>query len=137
MNKPTDFAAMFRTAFGEQGIPIPADAGRYTAWAKGNVEALLESSRILGEGLQKLGQAMMAEGKATIETLTQASSATSLADAATPADLLKIQGDLLRSQFETGLAFSSKQGEAMFKLTSEALAPIARRMSQAGELFKA
>lgn len=137
MNKPIDFATMFRTAFGEQGTrtnPGINPAG-YTAWATGNVEALLESTRIFGDGLQKLGHAMMADGKAALESLTQ--EATALAQAATPVDLFKAQGDLLRRQVETGLTLASKQGEAILKLTSEALAPIARQVSRAGELLKA
>ncbi len=44
--------------------------GEYTEFTKGNVEAVVESGKILATGLKELGGSLVEEGKAAFETIT-------------------------------------------------------------------
>lgn len=105
--------------------------GELTEFTKGNVEAVVASSKILGSGLQELGTAYVADGKAAIETLT--AEVKELAAVKSPVDFFKLQGEIMRRNFDASLAFASKNSEALLKLTNEAVAPISGRVSLAVE----
>jgi len=137
----TNFTAAIKTAFAdvqekakgayEKGA---ASLSEGTEMAKGNVEAVVESSKILADGLQKLGTDFVAESRGAFETLT--AEAKELAAVKTPADFFKLQSDLLRKNFDAAVAFSSKQTEAFVKLGSDSIAPISRRVTLAVESLK-
>lgn len=105
-----------------------------TEFAKGNVEAVVESSKILAEGLQKLGNEFVAESRVAFDTLT--AEAKDLAAVKTPTDFFKLQSDLMRKHFDSAVAYGSKQTEAMVKLSTESMAPISRRVTLAMEAIK-
>jgi phasin family protein len=137
----TDFTATIKSALAD--VPGKAKAAyekgaaslsEGTEFAKGNVEAVVESSKILVEGLQKLGTDLVAESKGAFETLT--AEAKDLAAAKTPTDFFKLQSDLLRKHFDSAVAFNSKQTEAFVKLGTESIAPISRRVTLALEAIK-
>lgn len=108
--------------------------GEITEFTKGNVEALVESSKILAAGAQDLGSTYVAESRAAFETLS--ADVKELATAKTPADFIKLQGDLLRRNFDAAVAAGSKNSEAFLKLANEAFAPISGRFSLAVEKVK-
>lgn len=141
MTKTADITAAVKTAFADiqgkaktayaKGSEVVGEAGTFT---KGNVEALVESGKILSTGLKELGTGLVAEGKGAFETLT--ADVKELASAKTPTDFFKLQSDLLRKQFDASVAFGSKQSEALLKLASEAAAPVSGRVSLAVEKIK-
>ena len=104
-------------------------------FSKGNVEALVESGKILSTGLKGLTEELVTESRTAFETLT--AEVKELASAKTPTDFFKLHSDLLRKQFDTAVAFSSKQSEALIKLAGEASAPVSTRVSLAVEKIKA
>jgi phasin family protein len=106
-------------------------AGEASDFTKGNIEALVESSKILAENLQDFGKAYADESKAVFETLT--GDMKELAAVKSPTELFQLQGKLMRRNFDSLVAFSSKSSEAMVKLANEAMAPISSRMSLAAE----
>lgn len=108
--------------------------GEVTEFAKGNVEALVESGKILAAGVQELGTAYVSESRTAFETLT--TDVKELASSKTPADFLKLQGELLRRNFDAAVAAGSKNSEAVLKLANEAFAPISGRFSLAVEKVK-
>lgn len=108
--------------------------GEVSEFAKGNVEALVESGKIFAAGVQELGTAYVSESRSAFEALT--TDVKELASSKTPADFLKLQSDLLRRNFDAAVAASSKNSEAFFKLTNEAFAPISGRFSLAVEKIK-
>jgi len=108
-----------------------AEAGEFT---KGNVEALIESSKILASGLQEMGKGYISESKTAIETLT--AEIKDLTKVKTPAELMEKHTALLRKQFDAAVAASSKNSEAMLKLANEAFQPISTRVSLAVEKIK-
>ena len=108
--------------------------GEYGEFAKGNVEALVESGKILATGLQTLGKDYVAEGKSAIETLT--ADVKELAAVKSPADFFKLQGEMLRRNFDAAVASGSKNSEKVVKLANDAFAPIQDRVAQAIEKVK-
>jgi phasin family protein len=116
-----------KEAFAKTG----AFAGEYGEFAKGNVEALVESGKILASGLQGLSSAFLADGKSAIETMT--SEVKELSAAKSPTDFFKLQTELFQRNLDSALAYGSKTSEAMLKLTNDVMAPISSRVSLAVE----
>lgn len=108
--------------------------GDYNDFSKGNVEAIVESGKILATGLKEMGGVLVQEGKAAFETVT--ADVKELAAIKSPADLFKFQGELLRRNFDAAVAFGSKQTEAVIKLAGDAAAPLSTRVSLAVEKVK-
>jgi phasin family protein len=123
----TEVQSKAKTAF-EKGSA--AFAG-YNEFAKGNVEAVVESGKILAAGLQDLSTNIAAESRSAFETAT--SDVKELAAAKSPADFFKLQSDLFRRNFDAAVAYNSKASEAVLKLTNEVFAPISGRVSLAVE----
>ena len=111
-----------------------AYAGEYGEFTKGNLEAVVESSKILAAGLQDMGKAYVAEGKSAIETVT--ADVKEIAAVKSPADFFKLQGEIMRRNFDAAVATTSKNSEAMVKLMGDAFAPISTRVSLAVEKVK-
>jgi phasin family protein len=108
-----------------------AAAGEASDFAKGNVEALVESSRIFATGLQSLGQTYAEEAKAAYEQLT--ADMKEVAAIKSPTELFQLQGKIMRRNFDSLVATTSKNTEAMMKLATEAFQPISGRMSLAAD----
>ncbi len=119
-----------KTAF-EKSNAVFADAGEFT---KGNVEALVESGKVLAAGLQDLGKVYVEDAKAGFETMT--ADVKELAAVTSPADFFKLQGEILRRNFDAAMATGSKRSEALVKLANDAFAPVQTRVSVAIEKVK-
>jgi len=105
--------------------------GDYAEFTKGNVEAVVESGKILAEGLQDMGTNLVAEGRSTFETVS--ADIKSMAAAKSPTDLIQLQSEMFRKSFDSAVAYGSKNTEAMLKIASDAIAPISSRVSLAVE----
>ena len=139
--KTPDFAEGIKTAMTEAQAKAKEAYEKATGlfgetgeFAKGNVEALVESGKIFSAGLQELGSAYAAEAKNAFDAMT--ADVKELATAKTPTDFFKLQGEMLRRSFDAAVATGSKHSEAMLKLTNDAFAPISSRVSVAMEKVK-
>lgn len=136
-----DFTAKFKDAVAEaqdrakvafeKGQAMMGEAGEFT---KGNVEAMVESTKIFASGLQDLGKDYVADGKSAIETVQ--ADIKDLAAVKSPADFFKLQGEIMRRNFDAAVATGSKRSEAMVKLANDAFAPLSTRVSLAIEKVK-
>ena len=115
----------------EKSTAVFADAGEFT---KGNVEALVESGKVLAAGLQDLGKVYVEDAKTGFETMT--ADVKELAAVKSPADFFKLQGEILRRNFDAAMATGSKRSEALVKLANDAFAPVQNRVSIAIEKVK-
>jgi phasin family protein len=115
----------------EKSSAVFADAGEFT---KGNVEALVESGKVLAAGLQDLGKVYVEDAKSGFEAMT--ADVKELAAVKSPADFFKLQGDILRRTFDAAMVTGSKRSEALVKLAGEAFAPVQNRVSIAVEKVK-
>ncbi len=103
-------------------------------FAKGNVEALVESGRIAAKGLEGLGQDAAEYGRKSFESAT--ATLKNLAAIKSPTDFFKLQSDYLRGAFDSYVAEASKNTEAMIKLASDAAQPLSNRFAVAAEKVK-
>ncbi len=115
----------------EKGQALFGEAGEFT---KGNVEALVESGKVLAAGVQDLGKDYVAEAKSAFETVQ--ADIKDLAAVKTPADFLKLQGEIMRRNFDAAVASGSKSSEKVVKIANEAFAPIQNRVAKAIEKVK-
>lgn len=106
-------------------------AGEASEFTKGNVEALVESSKIVSESLQEFGKSYVEEARSAFETLT--ADMKEMAAVKSPTELFQLQGKLMRRNFDMLVALSSKSSEAMVKLSNDAMAPLSSRMSLAAD----
>lgn len=104
------------------------------AFGKGNVEAIVESSKIAVRGFETIGQEAADYGRKSIEGLTAA--ARTMATVKSPTELLKLQGDFMRQMFDSMVAETSKNTETMLKLAGEVAQPISNRVALAAEKMK-
>ena len=114
----------------DKGTAMVADM---TELAKGNVEAVVESGKILAAGAQDLGKVYADEAKAAYETLT--ADLKEMAAVKSPTELFQLQGKILRRNFDAMVAATSKGSEAGMKLANDAFAPISARVNLAVEKF--
>lgn len=131
-----DYTATIKTAAAEvqakaklalaKGSEVLGEVGEF---AKGNVEALKTSGKILGTGLQDLGKTYVAEGKSAYATVT--GDVKELKAVKTPTDFVRLQTSILRRNFDHAFDFGGKNSEAVIKLATEAFAPISARASLA------
>ena len=106
-------------------------ATEVTEFAKGNVEAFVESGKIFAAGAQTLGKSYVEEAKSAYETLT--ADVKELAAVKSPTELFQLQGKIARRNFDMMVATSSKNTEAFLKLANDAFAPLTGRVEVATE----
>ena len=135
--KTTDFKPIV-DAFGEYQTRAKAAyekgtevATEVTEFAKGNVEAIVESSKIFAAGAQTLGKGYVEEAKSAYETLT--ADVKELAAVKSPTELFQLQGKIARRNFDAMVQASSKNTEAFLKLANDAFAPLTGRVEVATE----
>lgn len=104
------------------------------AFSKGNIEALVESSKIAAKGIETLGQDAAEYSRKQFESATAAMK--TLASVKSPTDFLKLQSDYMRSAFDAMVAETSKNTESMLKLAGEIAQPISNRVAVAAEKIK-
>ena len=136
--KTTDFSKPIVDAFGEYQTRAKAAyekgtevATEVTEFAMGNVEAIVESSKIFAAGAQTLGKGYVEEAKSAYETLT--ADVKELAAVKSPTELFQLQGKIARRNFDALVQTSSKNTEAFLKLANDAFAPLTGRVEVATE----
>lgn len=108
-----------------------AAVGDMTDFAKGNVEAMVESGKILAGAVQDMSKTAVEEAKSAYELAT--ADLKEMAAIKSPTELFQIQGKIARRNFDAMVAASSKNTEAMMKLASEVFAPVSGRINVAVE----
>ncbi|MCP3736079.1 TIGR01841 family phasin [Sphingomonas sp. RP10(2022)] len=103
-------------------------------FGKGNIEALVESSKIAARGLEALGQEAAAYAKKSFEEATVA--AKTMTSVKSPTEFLKFQSDYVRSAFDALVQQSSRNTETLLKLAGEVAQPLSNRVALAAEKLK-
>lgn len=131
---PAEFTDKMQTAFKDAQEKAKAAFGDAGTFAKGNVEAIVESGKILATGLQDMTKGYVEETKTSFEAMT--ADVKDLAAVKSPTEFFEKQSALMRKNFDAAVASSSKNSEAMLKLVNEAFQPISTRVSLAVEKIK-
>jgi phasin family protein len=104
------------------------------AFGKGNIEALVESSKIAAKNVEALGQEAADYAKTSFESVTAA--AKTLAAAKSPTEFMKLQSDYARTAFDSMIAEGSRSTERMLKMFGEFAQPISNRVAVATDKMK-
>jgi len=100
-----------------------------TDLAKGNVEAIVESGKVLAAGIQDMGKTYADEAKSAYETIT--ADLKEMAGVKSPTELLQLQGKIMRRNFDLLVATGTKGSEGAMKLANDVIAPISARVNLA------
>ena len=120
-----DLQTRAKTAY-DKSQEIAADMGEFT---KANVEAVVESGKILAAGMQDMGKAYVEDAKGVVETVT--ADVKEVAAVKSPTEFIQLQTKIVSRNFDATVAAVSKGTEAWVKLANEAFAPISSRVSVA------
>lgn len=122
-----DVQTRAKTAYAKTG-EFASEAGEFS---KANVDAVVESGKIFFSGAQELLRDNLETGKIVIETVTE--DAKKVAAVKSPTELMQLQGEIVRRNFDAVVSYGSKRTEAWVKLYNDAFAPISNRVSVAAE----
>jgi phasin family protein len=136
------FAAdQLKTVFGDVNQRAKATAERSAKVAeeladltRGNVEALVASSKVAAKGVERLSQDVADYSRRSFEEASTALK--SVADIKSPTDLFRLQGDFARTAFDSAVAESARFSEAMLKIAGDVVEPITSRYTVAAERAK-
>ncbi|MEM9086056.1 MAG: phasin family protein [Pseudomonadota bacterium] len=122
-----DVQERLKTAYAKTG----EFAGEMGEFNKANVDAVVESGKIFFAGAQELVKDNVETGKTVVETVTE--DAKKMVAVKSPTELMQLQGELARRNFDAVVSFGSQRTEAWVKLYNDAFAPISNRVSVAAE----
>ena len=105
-----------------------------TDFAKGNVEAVVESTRIAAKGAEDILKYTAEYGRSTIETAN--STVKKFASVKSPTEFFQLQSEFTKSMLDSMVAESSKFTEGYLKLMGEAAQPLSNRFAVAAEKVK-
>jgi len=94
---------------------------------KGNVEAVVESSRIAAKGVETLSQDAVEFSRKSFEKST--ATFKSFAAVKTPADFFQLQSELLSSSLDSFAAQAARNSEAVLKLVGDVAKPLSNRVA--------
>lgn len=103
--------------------------------AKGNVEAMVEAARIAAKGAEELSREGAEIGRKGFEEASAV--AKKMAEAKSPAEVLKLQSDYAKSAMDQLVATGAQVTERMVKLMGESVQPLQGRFAIAAEKAKA
>ena len=101
---------------------------------RGNVEALVASTKIAAKGVETLGQDAAEFSRKSFEDASAALK--SFAEVKSATDFFSLQGDFARSAFDAAVAESARVSETVLKLAGDVAEPITSRYSVAAERVK-
>jgi phasin family protein len=134
-------AEQFRAAFGDINERAKAAAEKSAKMVeeladltRGNVEALVASSKIAAKGVETMSQSAAEYSRKSFEDASAALK--SFAEVKSATDFFKLQGDFARSAFDAAVAESARVSETVLKLAGEVAEPINSRYSVAAERVK-
>lgn len=122
-----DAQARAKTTFEKSQLAM----GEMNSFSKGNLEAMVETGKVLANGMQKIGKNYVEEVKSALSTLQ--SDAKELTSVKSPKEFVELQSKLMRKYFDGVVAYNSKSAETALKLANEAFQPISSRVSLAVE----
>jgi phasin family protein len=119
-----------KTAF-DRNVRVAEELSELT---KGNVEALVASTKLVAKGVERIGQDVADFNRKSFEDASAAIKG--FAEVKSPTDFFRLQGEFARTQFDALIAESSKLSEAVVKLAGEVAEPITNRYTIAAERVK-
>jgi len=101
---------------------------------KGNVEAIVESSKIAAKGAESLGQEAAEYSRKNFEKAT--ATMKSFASVKSPTEFFQLQSEFFSSAFDSMASEASKSSEALLKLAGDVVQPLSSRAAVVSEKVK-
>jgi phasin family protein len=131
----------FKTVFGDVNERAKAAVERSAKiveeladLTRGNVEALVASSKVAAKGVESLSQDAAEYSRKSFEEASAALKG--FAEVKSATDFFKLQGDFARAAFDAAVAESARVSETVLKLAGEVAEPITSRYNVAAERVK-
>jgi phasin family protein len=105
-----------------------------TDMARGNVEALIAAAKAATTGIEAITTHMTEVSKKSFEDASAVAKA--MTSAKTPNELMQVQSDFAKAQFDGAVAEFSKLSEMMVKLAGEVMEPVQNRIAIATDKMK-
>jgi phasin family protein len=115
----------------EKSSKIVEDLNELT---KGNVEAIVESSKIAAKGAESLGQEAAEYSRKNFEKAT--ATMKSFASVKSPTEFFQLQSEFFSSAFDSMASEASKSSEALLKLAGDVVQPLSSRAAVVSEKVK-
>jgi phasin family protein len=125
-----EFTNRFQTAF-EKSAKYGEE---FADFAKGNVEAVIASSKVAAKAGETLGQEAAEYGKKHFEAATAAFK--SFATVKSPTELFQLQSEFAKASFDGFVAEASRVSESLLKVAGDVAQPISNRYALAAEKIK-
>lgn len=106
--------------------------GVVTEMTRGNVDALLESSRAAAGGMQTIAQEVADYSKQAFERTTTAGRTMALAR--TAPELIQLQSEFARTEFSNSVAEYSKLSQTMFETMAAIFEPLQKQAITAAQI---
>jgi phasin family protein len=134
-------AEQFKTVFGDVNERAKAAVERsakiveeFADLTRGNVEAIVASSKIAAKGVESLSQDAAEYSRKSFEEASAALK--SFAEVKSATDFFKLQGDFARAAFDSAVAESARLSETVLKLAGDVAEPMTSRYTVAAERVK-
>ena len=141
-NEANKIAGNVQALFGEANERARAQIERNTRFAeeltelgRGNVEAIVASTKVAAKGVETIGQEVAEYSRKSFEEASAALKA--FAEVKSPTDFFRLQSEFARTQFDSLVAETSRLSETVVKLAGDVAEPLASRYTVAAEKVKA
>jgi len=136
-NSIQDVTAFMNEQFGlfnNMGFDMTKNYEEIVAFNKKNMEALVQSSSILNEGLQSVSNDVVAFAQASVQENVDATKA--LFDFKDPKEFTVLQAKIAKESYDKFVSETNKLTDASTKLAEESWAPINDRVTDAFDTIK-
>ena len=141
-NEANKIADSVQAVFGEANERARAQIERNTRFAeeltelgRGNVEALVASTKLAAKGVETIGQEVAEYSRKSFEEASAALKA--FAEVKSPTDFFRLQSEFARTQFDGLVSETARFSETFVKLAGDVAEPLAGRYTVAAEKVKA
>ena len=141
-NEATKIADNVQALFGEANERARAQIERNTRFAeeltelgRGNVEAMVASTKVAAKGVETIGQEVAEYSRKSFEEASAALKA--FAELKSPTDFFRLQSEFARTQFDSLVGETSRLSETVIKLAGDIAEPLAGRYTVAADKVKA
>ncbi len=138
---PTDATDKAQAMFGDFSSRVKTALEKSTKlgdemvdFAKGNVEAVIASSRVAAKASESLGQEAAEYGKKHFEAATAAFK--SFAAVKSPTELFQLQSEYAKATFDSLVSEASRVSESLIKVAGDVAQPLSNRYALAAEKIK-
>ena len=141
-NEANKIADSVQAVFGEANERARAQIERNTRFAeeltelgRGNVEAIVASTKRAAKGVETIGQEVAEYSRKSFEEASATLKA--FAEVKSPTDFFRLQSEFARTQFDSMVAETARFSETVVKLAGDVAEPLAGRYTVAAETVKA